>query len=334
MQEQLAAQILVPVQEFVGLPAAEPAADAPADAILPLLLGLAAQSQSQLLSPAHTDPRLAAQAEAVIDSIEDASQLPTLADRTAADPGIADPSTAIPLALPAIEARPGLPQEKVGTSDTPQQRSTATTAVKASAILAAAADVGNGMPSAAATKRVEEALLGVASDHAAPRAEMLPHVAAASSRMTDPAARIDAPLGTRQWDGEFANRLVWMAGRQEQRADLVLNPPQLGRIEVSLSVSGDQATAIFTSASATVRDAIENALPRLRETLAESGINLGQAQVGAESHQQSPARDENGDNRGKGLVAGQDARGGATGFAPNPASAWSNSGRGMVDVFV
>ena len=44
-------------------------------------------------------------------------------------------------------------------------------------------------------------------------------------------------------------------------------------------MNGDQATAIFTSPHAAVRDAIEQAIPKLREMLADNGIMLGQAMV-------------------------------------------------------
>lgn len=146
------------------------------------------------------------------------------------------------------------------------------------------------------------------------------------------AARLEAPLGSRQWDGEFASKLAWMVTRNEQRADLVLNPPQLGRIEVSVALSGDQAVATFGSASPAVREAIEGALPRLRELLLEAGISLGQTHVGAESPQQSPGRNENGDNRGNILPAtgsglGEDVGNGLA------ATNWVGGGRGLIDVF-
>jgi flagellar hook-length control protein FliK len=67
---------------------------------------------------------------------------------------------------------------------------------------------------------------------------------------------------------------------------LTLNPPQIGPIEVSLSVEGGHASVSFASANAEVRDAIETALPRLREMLASAGIELGQTNVGAESFRQ------------------------------------------------
>ncbi|MDP2808797.1 MAG: flagellar hook-length control protein FliK [Rhodocyclaceae bacterium] len=143
---------------------------------------------------------------------------------------------------------------------------------------------------------------------------------------------VETPVGTRGWDADVGNRLVWMASRQESRADLVLNPPQMGRIEVSLSISGGEASAQFVSASPTVREALENAMPRLRELLADAGITLGQAQVGS----QSAGNRENGDNSPRtppdSLAAGGDA-GPARGFAGAPAHAWQRAGRGLVDVF-
>ncbi|GAB4174400.1 MAG: hypothetical protein Fur0039_16380 [Rhodocyclaceae bacterium] len=101
-----------------------------------------------------------------------------------------------------------------------------------------------------------------------------------------PAAQADgiaAPLGSAQWGGELAERIVWMVGRNAGRAEFVLNPPHLGRVEVSLSVTGDAASAVFVSASREVRDAIQQALPQLREALAQAGVALTDAGVNARS---------------------------------------------------
>jgi flagellar hook-length control protein FliK len=144
---------------------------------------------------------------------------------------------------------------------------------------------------------------------------------------------VPSPVGTPQWRQELGDQVVWMASRLENRAELVLNPPQMGRIEVSLTVSGDQANAVFTSANPVVRDALEASLPRLREVLADAGIQLGQAQVGAENAQQSAQQDKNGDNFGPGREAVMaDAQalplnGGAA------EQAALKTGRGLVDTF-
>lgn len=97
---------------------------------------------------------------------------------------------------------------------------------------------------------------------------------------------VDAPVGHAKWGGELAQKVVWMASQQSQVAEIHLNPAHLGPVEVMLSISQDQATAQFVSSHPAVRDAIQDALPRLREMLAESGIQLGNVTVGADSFQQ------------------------------------------------
>ncbi|TRZ91947.1 MAG: flagellar hook-length control protein FliK [Rhodocyclaceae bacterium] len=147
---------------------------------------------------------------------------------------------------------------------------------------------------------------------------------------------IDTPVGSRGWDGEVADKLVWMVGRQEQRAELVLNPPQLGRIEVSLSVSDGQTSALFVSANPAVRDALEAALPRLREILADAGISLGQTQVGADSGNNagdsSTKNAENRDNSGRGL-SNNDLAPGNEVLRQLDAPQWLKRGNGLVDIF-
>ena len=144
---------------------------------------------------------------------------------------------------------------------------------------------------------------------------------------------VATPVGVRGWDNEIGEKLTWMVGRQETRAELVLNPPQLGRIEVSLSLNGDQANAVFVSANPAVREALENAVPRLREILQGAGISLGQAQVGAESFQQQANNRENGDNPSR--AGNRDTDAIADGFiagGSTPAQ-WLRRGNGLVDTF-
>ena len=90
---------------------------------------------------------------------------------------------------------------------------------------------------------------------------------------------INTPVTHDKWGDEFNQKITWLANSKEQIAELHLNPPQLGPMDVVLKVSGDQATALFTSPHAAVREAIEQALPKLREMLADSGIMLGNATV-------------------------------------------------------
>lgn len=90
---------------------------------------------------------------------------------------------------------------------------------------------------------------------------------------------IATPVTQAAWADEFSQKITWIATQHTQSAELHLNPPHLGPLDVVLKISGDQASATFTSPHAAVRDAIEQALPKLREMLADNGIMLGNAMV-------------------------------------------------------
>jgi len=90
---------------------------------------------------------------------------------------------------------------------------------------------------------------------------------------------IATPLGNSGWADDFSQKINWMSTQRNQIAELHLNPPDLGPLNVVLKISDNQATALFTSPHSAVRDAVENALPKLRETLAENGITLGNTTV-------------------------------------------------------
>lgn len=93
-----------------------------------------------------------------------------------------------------------------------------------------------------------------------------------------------------EWGNEFGKRIQFMMNNNIQTAELRLDPPELGRINVKINMTSDQANISFTSAHQNVRENIESTLPRLRELLAESGLQLGNADVSSQSQQQ--AKDE------------------------------------------
>ena len=107
--------------------------------------------------------------------------------------------------------------------------------------------------------------------------------------VTPPDISLTAQLGQPKWGDEFAQKIVWLAGQQQQVAEIRLNPAHLGPIEIMLSITNDQgtqATAQFVSSHLAVREAIEAALPKLREMMADNGITLGNVTVDSNSSQQ------------------------------------------------
>ncbi|WP_194713189.1 flagellar hook-length control protein FliK [Noviherbaspirillum soli] len=126
------------------------------------------------------------------------------------------------------------------------------------------------------------------ADAAAP-ATALATLQAASQAVHAPTAHADKltpAVGTPAWDQALGQKIVWMAQGGEQSASLTMNPPDLGPMQVVLSVSNNQATVDFMAAQPEVRQALEAALPRLRDMMNESGIQLGQANVSAGGQQQ------------------------------------------------
>ncbi|TAN48435.1 MAG: flagellar hook-length control protein FliK [Methylococcaceae bacterium] len=144
-------------------------------------------------------------------------------------------------------------------------------------------------------------------------------------------APVATPLGQPGWDREFNDRVVWMAGKSLDSAEIHLNPPHLGPIEVRISLDQDQQASIqFISSHAQVREAIEAAAPRLREMMHNQQLTLvnvnvadssGQQQFagrndGRSPYPQQPAyvrteRDFNGDSNAA-IDAPPPARGGGT----------------------
>jgi flagellar hook-length control protein FliK len=106
---------------------------------------------------------------------------------------------------------------------------------------------------------------------------------AAQAPVAAAAAALEARVGERGWDQGLGDKLVWMAGHRQQVAELHLNPPDLGPLKITLTLNNDQASAQFVSAHAQVREALETAMPRLREMLADSGITLGNASVSTDA---------------------------------------------------
>ena len=145
---------------------------------------------------------------------------------------------------------------------------------------------------------------------------------------------MSTPFNTQGWSQEVGDRVVWMANTQNSRAELVLNPPQLGRVEISLTLNGDQASANFVAASPAVREALQNAMPQLREVLAGAGIQLGQAQVGADSSSQWSNQQETRHNGGSSRADANGMTIGASASAGSIASVTRlRQGNGLVDAF-
>lgn len=124
-----------------------------------------------------------------------------------------------------------------------------------------------------------------AVDAAAPR-----DVQSAAAR-TIASTAIALPVDDPSWGDALRDRVMWMTRGAVQNAQIRLHPAELGPIQVQVSVEDDAAQLLFTAQHAVTREAIEQALPRLREMLAENGLSLSNATVSDSGTRQREASD-------------------------------------------
>ncbi len=101
------------------------------------------------------------------------------------------------------------------------------------------------------------------------------------------------PTNVPAWQQSFGEKVMWMINQNIHSAEIKLNPPELGRLDIKISMQQQDQTAIsFTSQNQQVREMIESALPRLREMLGDSGLNLSDVDVSDKSFTAKNGRDQ------------------------------------------
>lgn len=93
-----------------------------------------------------------------------------------------------------------------------------------------------------------------------------------------------------EWNKEMGERVIWMHKQAIPSAELRLNPGHLGPITIKIDMTQDQATVAFTAQHAAVKEAIDAALPRLREMFSAQQLNLAEVSVSQEEAGQKQHR--------------------------------------------
>jgi flagellar hook-length control protein FliK len=93
------------------------------------------------------------------------------------------------------------------------------------------------------------------------------------------AAQSAAADGRRSFEDAVGQRLAFMVGQGTYDARVRVHPEHLGPIDIHVKLSGDAAHVSFTSPHSLVRDALADAVPRLRELLGDAGLSLAHADV-------------------------------------------------------
>ena len=97
---------------------------------------------------------------------------------------------------------------------------------------------------------------------------------------------ITVPLSQNEWGDQFNQQIIWLGQQKIKSALIKLNPQELGPLEINLKIDKQAAQLNINSHSVHVRDALDQAIPRLREMMAEQGVNLTDVNIEANTKNQ------------------------------------------------
>lgn len=102
---------------------------------------------------------------------------------------------------------------------------------------------------------------------------------------------ISTPVAQSAWASELGQRVTWLANSELREAQLQLNPRSLGAVDVRIVYGPEQQLSVsFSAANPVARDALDAALPRLREMFEQQGLNLADASISHESPEERQQR--------------------------------------------
>lgn len=165
-------------------------------------------------------------------------------------------------------------------TETPEVTKQGRESVTGAVIAAAARSLGQPVPAAvdpAATAQAPAAMAAPAPAHATTAAQATLPTQLAANLLDMP---VPEKVGSRGWPDAVGERVLWMTQGDHQFARLKLNPPQLGPLEIRISVTNDQSSVAFIAQHAATREALEAAIPRLREMFDDASLQLVRADVG------------------------------------------------------
>ena len=96
---------------------------------------------------------------------------------------------------------------------------------------------------------------------------------------------------------QVAEKVQMMMSKNLKNLDIRLDPPELGQMKIRMTMNNDVANVHFTVSNQQARDVIEQTLPRLREMLAQQGLQLADSSVQQQSSGQGQARYNNGEQQ-------------------------------------
>ncbi len=140
-------------------------------------------------------------------------------------------------------------------------------------------------------------------------------------------AAVPVDVGKPGWSEAVTQKVMWMSSQNINTAEIALDPPELGSLQVRITTQADQTSVQFISAHGQVRDALDQTLSRLREMMENQGLDLADVDVSDQRQQGAQSDSAEGDGDLADNQAGAEGHG-----ADGQSSSGETTGQAMVNV--
>jgi flagellar hook-length control protein FliK len=108
------------------------------------------------------------------------------------------------------------------------------------------------------------------------------------------------------------DKVMVMINQKIQQVEIQLDPPEMGNIHVRVNLQNEQAAVQFVVQNQQAREALEQNMGKLRDMLAENGVDVGEANI-----EQREAKEQNGNGFDSQSNKGQKTQSAEDNFSEN-----------------
>lgn len=151
------------------------------------------------------------------------------------------------------------------------------------------------------TASAEEMMTKLTSDNAQSTAQSITNAKQVTSLQNEALS-----VYRKDFTGELKDKVMVMMNQKLQQIEIRLDPQELGHVNVKINLQNEQAVVNFSVQNQQAKEAFDQNLGRLKEMLAESGVDVGDANVEQQNKQNDDEALDDGRQSGEGDVGGNE----------------------------
>ena len=104
----------------------------------------------------------------------------------------------------------------------------------------------------------------------------------------------------KDFSAQLKDKVMVMVSQKLQQVDIQLDPPELGNVQVRVNLQNEQAAVSFVVQNQQAKEALEQNINRLKDMLAGSGVDVGDANIEQRDQQSQEQLAQGGSGTGRG----------------------------------